>query len=291
MSNEAIEQPLIFKNAVMAFSRYWLTVLVSSILFTAMAASYAIVAKPVFLAEVTMIAMDDKDSMSSSMPSGLATIAAGAGLNMQSNYLRIVSMATLQSQMFMKSFINNAELLPILFPDDWDDERRIWTAEKPTLNDAYELFTDEIMSVSQDFQTGLTTVGIRWHDPDVAADWSNSLVDTLNREMQQRAIDEAGESIAYLKKELEATSVLGVQQAIHDLIETQLNRQMRANVRSEYAFRVIDPASAPDKDDPVFPRFAVLLIAGALLGFMLGIAIAVVRDFSASADGQYKSEK
>ena len=110
-----------------------------------------------------------------------------------------------------------AELLPILFPDDWDDERRIWTAEKPTLNDAYELFTDEIMSVSQDFQTGLTTVGIRWHDPDVAADWSNSLVDTLNREMRQRAIDEAGESIAYLKKELEATSVLGVQQAIHDL--------------------------------------------------------------------------
>lgn len=281
MQSDEFDKPLIFRNALLAFARYWRTVIATILLLTTLAGVYALLAEPVFEAEVTMIAMDEDDGASTSMPSGLASIAAGAGVSLESdNYLRIVSLATLQSRSFIKSFIDNAGLLPVLFTDDWDATDDRWKDEAPTINDAYELYAEEIMSVSQDFQTGLTTLGIRWRDPHEAADWANSLVEALNHEMRQRAITEAEESIAYLQMERESTSVLGVQKAIHDLIETQLNRKMQANVRNEYAFRVIDPATAPDADDPVFPKLVLLLCAGALLGLILGIAIAVVRDFS-----------
>ena len=281
MASNETGKPMIFRNAIGAFARYWKTVFGTAVLMTLLAGAYAIVAEPVFEAEITMIAMDEDDSGSSSMPSGLASIAAGAGVSLESdNYLRIVSLATLQSRSFIKSFIENAGLLPVLYAHKWDAGQGRWDDDKPTINDAHELFADEIMSVSQDFQTGLTTLGIRWRDPHQATEWANALVDSLNHVMRQRAISEAEESIAYLQMERESTSVIGVQQAIHDLIETQLNRKMRANVRNEYAFRVIDPATAPDLDDPVFPQLVLLLCAGALVGLMLGVAIVVVRDFS-----------
>ena len=288
-TNESMK-PLVFGNVLLAFRRYWLTVVVSLFALTTITAGYAMLATPVFLTEVTMIAMDEDDAASVTIPGSLTTIAAGAGVSLDSDdYLRVVSMATLQSRSFVKKFIEQNQLLPLLFADDWDSAGDKWVSEKPSLNDAYALFTDDVMSVSQDRQTGITTLGIRWHDPQLAAEWSNALVEAVNQEMRQRAIAEAERSISYLEKELGTTSVIGIQQAIHGLIETQLNRQMQANVRTEYAFRVIDPASVPDSDDPVFPRIAILLSSGALLGLMLGVAIAVVHDIASTSAGRQRT--
>ncbi|MGI9203293.1 MAG: GNVR domain-containing protein [Woeseiaceae bacterium] len=281
MTDNSDNKPLIFRNALAAFERYWKTVLGTAVLMTLAAGLYALLADPVFEAEVTMIALDEEDASSASMPSGLASIAAGAGVSLESNnYLRVVSMATLESKSFIQSFIESEKLMPTLFADQWDATEENWQDASPTFNDAFELFDEDIMAVSQDFQTGLTTLSIRWHDPDTAAYWANELVYALNVEMRQRAITEAEESIAYLEMERDLTSVIGVQQAIHDLIETQLNRKMQANVRNEYAFRVIDPATAPDADDPIFPKFLLLLCAGLVFGLMLGTGIALLRDFA-----------
>ena len=277
------DRPLVFRNTWSTFVHDWRTIVLCILSLTLLAGAYALIAEPVFEAEVTMIAMDEDDAASASMPSGLASIAAGAGVSLESNnYLRVVSLATLQSRSFIRSFIENSGLLPVLYADDWDADSGEWSDEAPTINDACERFSDDILSVSQDFQTGLTTLGIRWRDPHQAADWANTLVEAVNHEVRQRAIAEASESIAYLQMERESTSVIGVQQAIDDLIETQLNRQMQANVRGEYAFRVIDPATAPDDDDPVFPKLLLLLCAGSLIGLMLGIAIVIVRDVTAT---------
>ena len=48
---------------------------------------------------------------------------------------------------------------------------------------------------------------------------------------------------------------------------------MLANVTTDYAFRVVDKAVAPDADDPIRPQKVALLIAGPLAGFALGVGL------------------
>jgi uncharacterized protein involved in exopolysaccharide biosynthesis len=45
-------------------------------------------------------------------------------------------------------------------------------------------------------------------------------------------------------------------------------------VTPEYVFRVVDRALPPDRNDPVGPSRAFVLVAGPLLGLVLGIGLA-----------------
>ncbi len=127
--------------------------------------------------------------------------------------------------------------------------------------------------------TQLVTLTVEWRDPVVAADWANTLVDRVNHNLSTRAVSEAEKSVSYLNQELEKTSVVGLRQAIYNLIETQIGNIMSANVNEEYAFRVIDPAAPPDLDDYVWPRPALTLATGFILGVSLGLAIVIVGIF------------
>jgi uncharacterized protein involved in exopolysaccharide biosynthesis len=55
-------------------------------------------------------------------------------------------------------------------------------------------------------------------------------------------------------------------------------------VTQEYAFRVIDPAMAPDRDDRYFPPKFELLIAGPIVGIIVGIL--GILGFSALAEDE-----
>jgi len=93
--------------------------------------------------------------------------------------------------------------------------------------------------------------------------------------MRRRAIEEAETSLRYLNRELEKAKSVEVQQAIYRLIETQVKKIMLANVREEYAMRVIDPAFVPDPDEFDHPKLLSSLMAGGLVGFLFGMLVAV----------------
>lgn len=112
---------------------------------------------------------------------------------------------------------------------------------------ANELFDERVRSVSTDKKTGLVTLAIEWKDPVQAADWANELVRRVNRQRQLEAIEEAENSIRYLKEQLGRTNSVEVQQAIYRLIETQTKSIMVAKARKDYAFKIIDPAVPPEK--------------------------------------------
>ena len=85
-----------------------------------------------------------------------------------------------------------------------------------------------------------------------------------------RAIAEAEKSMSYLQSELDKTSIVGIRQGINGLIEDQINQIMLANVRDEFAFRVIDSAIPPSEDDYVRPIRWLYMLAGFILGAVLG---------------------
>lgn len=192
-----------------------------------------------------------------------------------------VSIATLKSRWLTESFIRQGNLMPLLFPEKWDEAGHRWKSidgrtRAPAIADAVDLF-DRIRTVSLDRSTGLVTLAIEWRNPQLAADWANGLVSLVNQFLRERAIDQARRSIDFLQGELGDTKVVERQQIIYGLIESQTSEIMLANARKEYAFVVVDPAVAPLPTKFVRPRRRLLTAIGAFLGLLMGMTYAGMR--------------
>jgi uncharacterized protein involved in exopolysaccharide biosynthesis len=129
-------------------------------------------------------------------------------------------------------------------------------------------------------KAGLITLSVEWknpHNPNKIADIANNLVSSMNSHAKDRAILEARDSISFLEKELEQTSILNAQTILYSLIEQQMGKIMMANIRDEFIFKVIDPAVAPKRAET--KPILMIIFIGIVLGIFLGIIFSISIDF------------
>lgn len=265
------------------FSRKWLLMGASiTACIATLAASFLI--EPTYRAQATLSLSDSASGSGvSKMLEQLGGLGAIAGLALpDSSSQKKVWLATLTSRQFAASFIADKDLLPVLFPRKWDERTQRWKSNDPdivpSMDDAVRLFEDSVLSVTQDRKTDLITLSVDWRDRIVAAQWANELVVRVNDLLRARAIRESEDSLSYLKEELKKTDAIGLQQAIYRIIEGNINKIMMANVDREYAFKVIDPATAPDAERRLRPKRVLLSIVGALAGLFLAIMAVLTRS-------------
>ena len=103
-----------------------------------------------------------------------------------------------------------------------------------------------------------------------------------NRYLRDRAIEEAQRSIQYLNAELERVTTIEIRASIYRLMEKQVQDIMYANVLDEYAFKIIDPAIAPEIDNYVRPNRTIMAALSVVIGFILALCFAVVVAFKRS---------
>lgn len=250
---------------------------------TATALAIALLLTPIFRAEVLLApAAQDKAGGLGALAGQFGDLAALAGISLGGGDTTQEAIATLKSRALTEAFIKEKNLLPVLFADEWDAEKKKWktndSEDIPTLWKAYEVFDEDIRSVAADKKTGLVTLAIEWEDPAVAAEWANELVKRVNLQRQKEAIEEAERSIAYLQKQLARTGSVEVQQSIYRLVEAQTKSIMVAQSREDFAFKVIDPAVPPE--EKVKPKRALLVAVG-IFG---GLFLSVIGSFVASAN-------
>jgi uncharacterized protein involved in exopolysaccharide biosynthesis len=137
---------------------------------------------------------------------------------------------------------------------------------------------------SQDKRTGLTSVAISWKDPVIAARWANDFVALANELIRARAESDSSRDIAYLNKQVAQTNVLDLQRIFYSLIESETKTLMLANARTDYAFKNVDPAVAPEQKTS--PKRAVIVIFGILVGFAIGLAVIFVRRAAATVKNE-----
>lgn len=204
--------------------------------------------------------------------------AALAGLSAPGSADRDESIAILRSKSLTMRFIKQHDLMPLLFPRRWDAQAKAWKSPRaqPSMAKAIRKFEREIRFVNDDKKTGLITLSITWRDPVQAANWANSLLALADEEVRARAIAETERSIAYLQAESSKTSVVELRQSIFRLLETQIKTEMLARSRSHYAFKVIDAAQVPDRDDPIRPKRLLVIVIGTILGLLAGAVVALV---------------
>jgi uncharacterized protein involved in exopolysaccharide biosynthesis len=204
-------------------------------------------------------------------------ILEGSGLLPGSTGVTAEHLAVLHSRSFVWEFVEQQQLLPELFADEWDFEAATWQDLKnaPTRWDVYELVVEDgLLSVITHEESGLFTLAVEWSDPEKAALWANGLVSHLNAYLREHEKKRTELNLAYLNEELERTQMAEVRQSLFSLITTELNNAMLANTQTEYAFRVLDPAVPPDEQ--VWPKRILL---AAVTGFLAGLVAVFVAFF------------
>lgn len=146
----------------------------------------------------------------------------------------------------------------------------------PSKQEAHKAFS-ELLTVTQDKQTGYVTVSLQHRSPIVAAQWVGWLIKDINEEVRSKDVREANKSISYLKEQVANTSLADLQAVFFDLIQSQTETVMLAEVREEYVFKTIDPAVVPE--DSSEPNRALICVFGTFLGWGFGVILVVFRHY------------
>ena len=257
-------------------------------LFGIGAIAYALLAEEWYAADVLMVSAEDSSnsSLSGSLVGQLGGLAGLAGVSVTSGD-SVEALAVLTSREFTGAFIEDEDLLTVLFESDWDESTQSWMIENPDdwpdTRDAIKYFDENVRTVSEDAATGLVRLTIEWTDAETAAKWANLLVSRLNNQMRQRALNDADRNIQYLTEALNSATVVTLQESISGLLETELQKHMLARGNEEFAFRVIDRAQAPKRRSR--PQRTILVLIVSFLGGVISVLMVVIRH-AASIDAK-----
>lgn len=239
--------------------------------------------RPVYEADIVLVpaATEDTASGLSALTSQIGGLASMIGISSPASASKEQTIAILQSRAFTEAFIESENLLPVLFARKWDSEAGTWkpmSKERiPTLGDGVELFEEEIRSISDDAGTNLVTLRIEWYDRELAAKWANLLIRRLNDDVRKRDIAEAQRSIEFITRELAKSDNVELRQGMYGLMQQQLEKIVLANVREDYAFKVLAPALPADADDYVWPAKLGIIAACGVLGLVFAIIAVAMR--------------
>ena len=227
----------------------------------------------------------------SKMAGQLGGLAALAGVNIGSSESSQTELAVqvMKSRHFVDSFITRHELLvPLMAVNGWDltsdtliiddeiynpltnewrREAKGLRGEKPTAQEAYEVFRNNVLNISLDQESGLYTVSVQYYSPYVAQQWVGWLIEDINEVMRERRISETSKNLSYLKLQLQKTSIAEMQSTFYKLIEEQTKSLMLAEAQEEFVFKTIDPAVVPEVKSK--PRRGLICIVATIFGFLI----------------------
>jgi uncharacterized protein involved in exopolysaccharide biosynthesis len=240
---------------------------------------YAFVAPEWWRADVLLKPADAKqmNGLLSQLGS-LGGLASLAGLNLNDSRTS-EAIATLKSREVIGGFIQDQNLLPLLFARKWDAGAKRWKSDdpdkQPDVRDGIRYFNDHVFQVEEDKKNGLVTVIVDWKDPKIAAQWANMLVERTNDSMRARALALSEYNVGYLKQELTSATVVTLQQTIGRVLESELQKLLLAREDKEYAFKVLDHAQPPRRR--YWPKRALVIAGASVLGLIGAGFFAVYR--------------
>jgi uncharacterized protein involved in exopolysaccharide biosynthesis len=257
----------------MLWESRWLVASITAA-FAVGTAIYALLVPAWYTASVLLAPAREKASLG--LADQLGNLANLAGIASSATG-SVEAVAVLKSRDFARAFIEDQDLLPVLFAGDWDTKAGHWKETRPPdIRRGIEIFDKKVRKVTEDRRTGLVTLSIEWKDPKLAAEWANLLALRLNEHMRQRALTEAETNVKYLRRELETASVVVLQQSTSRLLENEMEKLMLARGNVEFAFRIVDRADVPRIRSK--PKRTLMVTVAILLGGMFSLLVVLIRE-------------
>ena len=242
------EKEFSFKDIFMGIWTNRFLIIIFPLFVGSMTALYNLTLPDIYRAEVILATADSKTQSPSTASSSLAAMA-GISLPSGTDNKTLIAIETVKSKKFISEFLIRHEALPALMaPISWNSTEDILEVGEyhGSIQQATQqwkrIFYVEKLSQVQPF----VLMTITHISPTQARDWLVYIVEDLNKSLSQRDVAEVKESIKYLEEQISNTNVSDLKQLFYSMIEAQTSKAMLAEVRPEYAFRVIDPAIAPE---------------------------------------------
>lgn len=246
----------------------------------------------------------------SSLASQLGGFAGVAGEVMPGSSSTAEIVEYLNSYVLREKVIMNYSLLPILFPDEWDEEKKAWKEPKeiifitkalsvlksvkkaikpgktkkideagnvgPTIWDGLRSL-DDIVFISSDKKSNTITISVNIDDPQNAANIVSYLITALNDHMsgESRRVAEANKK--HLEEQLSRAYDPIIRQKIYTLLSQQVETALMSEVKENFAFKVIDPPKPPDKK--IKPKRSLIVVVGFAMSVSIGIITAFIQDY------------
>lgn len=272
-------------------------ILLVTLLFGLFAIGYSLYLPNIYQSQAILVAADETAGIG--VAGQLGSLAAIAGVNLgkgKGEDKSELAVNILKSTDFIIKFLqrHNAAI-DLMAAESWDpisrnikydnsvydQARSIWTrdVEPPllpepsgqTLNKEFV----KIFRVSKDKLTGIITMTISHPSPVIAKRWLDLLIADINEEVRQRDQLQAEKSINYLTAKAAETNLAELRTIFYKMIEEQTKTLLLANVRDEYALKVIDPPlEAEEKSEP---KRALIVILFTVIGFLLSVLIVLLR--------------
>jgi len=272
------------RGTLLLLRRQWLVVLAATVAGGVFFLGLSFLMVPRYRAEVVLAPQTNSpvDLLSGAIAGQLGGLGSLLGVGTGRSSDVGFALAILESVDFTRKFVVE-ENIPVLMQQNASRPPASWRrlgrpAKMPSELQATKAFDLGIRKVIEDAQTGLITLRIDWVDRNQAADWANKLAARLNEQTRARTIREAEARILQVRREIEREEQVEVRGALARLLESELKRKAFAAASTEYAFRVVDPAVAPEEGRYSSPRRALLTAVGLVLGLLAGLMLAVLRE-------------
>ncbi len=289
------------------FSVLWagkILIVAITAVFALVSVGYALSLANQYKASAVVSPADTGGSSLGAMAGQLGGLASLAGINIGSGESNETqeAMEIMQSWGFMEAFIQTHDLqVPIYAAIGWDkgsnslklnsdlydatSER--WLIEDnesgenraPSSWELYEKFRDRV-AVSQDKKSGLINISVEYYSPQIAKQWVDLFIITINDYMRARKLEQVNRNIEYLTAQIDKTAIADMREVFYQLVEEQTKSKMLAEASPEYAFVTVSRAMVPEEESQ--PKRALVCILGTLLGGMLSVLGVLFRHYAFS---------
>lgn len=238
-----------------------------------------------------------KNQSGSSLGGQFGGLAAIAGINLGGGESSDVdqAMALVISWPFLEDIVNNNNLAPyVLAVKEWNKKsgELVWDLEiydvadkkwlaidsdEPAEPTSYDVFDalNKMIKVSNDTKTGMVTLSVTHYSPEIAERWVRLLISSLNSHFQNRDVVESKRNVGYLESKIAETSITEMQSVFYDMIESQIQTLMLAEVSEEYLLKeIIPPKIAERKSKPAKALICILFV---FLGGFFSCGLVLIR--------------
>lgn len=218
-----------------------------------------------------------------------AMVASEAGLSASGSLDQFD--VVLKSRELTNAIVTEHKLLPVLFEDSWDKQKKAWKVdveEPPTLQDAYQVMQD-MLQINADKKQNVLRLAFLYKDQQMARDMLSYYVDGLSEFLRRQTLDDAGAQKKQLYEQLAGTTDPLLKNKLYELIAKQIEKEALAKVQKYYSFNVIDPAFVPEKKFK--PKRAMICLLSVVVAFFLAVFLAFFLEYIKNLKTSEDSER
>jgi len=254
---------------------------------------YSLLLPNIYESKALLVPVNSSSSISGAFGSygGLARVAGVKLPSVSDQSNSVIAIKKISSL----SFFENNILTKIYLPDlmavkSWNSKTNTLTFDEniydtntnswqqiPSAQESFSVFKQTHLRLSEDKESGFSTLSIKHQSPFVAKQWVELVVNEVNSFYRQKDKLESEKAVNYLNQQLTMTGLSEIKQVLADLMQEEIKKLTLIEASQFYVFDYIDPPAVMEVKSE--PRRSLICIFFALFGGMLSILLVLVRHY------------